>query len=181
MQGYYHRPAETAAVLRDGWFHTGDIGALDERGFLSITDRKKELLVTSGGKKIAPQPIEAQLRAHACISEVVLIGDKRHFPAALIVPDFSALTARLGIARPSGESAAQELVAREDVRALYAEAIEAINSRLAQFERVKKFHLLARELTLAGGELTPTLKVKRRVIEIKFEAEIEAMYSEPQA
>jgi long-chain acyl-CoA synthetase len=178
MLGYYNRPEETAAALRDGWFHTGDIGSLDERGFLRITDRKKELLVTSGGKKIAPQPIEAQLRAHACIAEVVLVGDKRHFPAALIVPDFPALSAALGVPRPTGEEAARALVGREDVRKIFADAVDAINARLAQYERIKKFHLLIKDLTLAGGELTPTLKVKRRVIEVKYEAEIEALYAD---
>lgn len=176
MQGYYNRPADTAAALKDGWFYTGDIGELDGAGYLKITDRKKELLVTSGGKKIAPQPIEAALRSHDLISEVVLLGDKRHFPAVLIVPDFPSLAARVGQSRPADEAAARELLARADVRAMFGEAIDAVNTRLAQFERIKKFHLLARELTLEAGELTPTLKVKRRVIEVKYRAEIEALY-----
>ena len=94
MASYYKRPEDTAAVLKDGWFYTGDIGQLDERGYLRITDRKKELLVTSGGKKIAPAPIEAVLRAHPLVSEAVLLGEGRHFPAVLLVPDFAALAAR---------------------------------------------------------------------------------------
>jgi long-chain acyl-CoA synthetase len=177
MQGYLHRPGDTNAAIKDGWFHTGDIGELDGDGYLKITDRKKELLCTSGGKKIAPQPIESALRSHALVAEAVLVGDNRHFPAALIVPDFAALAARLGIARTSDEQSIRTLLERSDVRSLYNEAVESVNARLAQYERIKKFHLLSRELTLDDGELTPTLKVKRRVIEVKYRAEIDAMYA----
>jgi long-chain acyl-CoA synthetase len=176
MQGYLHRPDDTNAVIKNGWFHTGDIGELDAHGYLKITDRKKELLCTSGGKKIAPQPIESALRAHGLVSEAVLVGDNRHFPAALIVPDFPALWSKLGTGRPSDAQAIRALLDRGDVRALYLETIEAVNARLAQFERIKKFHLLSSELTLDAGELTPTLKVKRRVIEVKYRAEIDALY-----
>jgi len=177
MQGYLHRPDDTKAAIRDGWFHTGDIGEIDSDGYLKITDRKKELLCTSGGKKIAPQPIESALRSHALISEAVLVGDNRHFLAALVVPDFAALWATLGVPRPSDAKAARALLDRADVRALYTEAVEAVNARLAQFERIKKFHLLSQELTQEAGELTPTLKVKRRVIEAKYRAEIDALYA----
>jgi long-chain acyl-CoA synthetase len=176
MHGYYRRPAETAEAIRDGWFYTGDIGELDSHGYLKITDRKKELLVTSGGKKIPPQPIEAQLRANDLVAEAVLLGDTRHFPAVLIVPNFAALATKLGIARPEGSSM-RAVLDRADVKALYSGVIDAVNARLAQFERIKKFHLLDRELTLEAGELTPTLKVKRRVIETKYKAEIDALYS----
>jgi len=177
MQGYLHRPDDTKAAIRDGWFHTGDIGEIDSDGYLKITDRKKELLVTSGGKKIAPQPIESELRSHPLVSEAVLLGDKRHFPAVLIVPDFSALWTKLGVGRPSDAKATRALLDRADVRALYEQAIEGVNARRAQFERIKKFHLLGQELTQDAGELTPTLKVKRRVIEVKFRAEIDALYA----
>jgi long-chain acyl-CoA synthetase len=177
MQGYYLRPDETAAAIKNGWFHTGDIGEIDEKGYLKITDRKKELLVTSGGKKIAPQPIEARLRAQPLVAEVVLLGDKRHFPAALVVPDFAALASRIGMKWPGEITDTRSLLDRADVRALYNESIEQVNATLAQFERIKKFHLLSRELTLEAGELTPTLKVKRRVIEEKYRAEIEALYA----
>jgi long-chain acyl-CoA synthetase len=178
MSGYYRRPQDTAAALKDGWFYTGDIGQLDDHGYLKITDRKKELLCTSGGKKIAPQPIENALRANHLIAEAVLIGDNRHFPTALLVPDFVALADRLGVARPTDAVATAGLAARPDTRALYAEAVEAVNAKLAQYERIKKFHVLPRELTLDAGELTPTLKVKRRVIDVKYKAEIESMYRE---
>jgi long-chain acyl-CoA synthetase len=176
MGGYYNRPADTASAIQNGWFYTGDIGQLDDRGYLRITDRKKELLVTSGGKKIAPQPIETALRKQPLVAEAVLIGDKRHFPTVLIVPDFAALAAKLGAAKPADPAAAAQLAARPDARAHYEQAIAAVNEKLAQFERIKKFTILPRELTLDAGDLTPTLKVKRRVIDVKFKDEIEAMY-----
>ena len=178
MSSYYKRPEDTAAVLKDGWFYTGDIGQLDDRGYLRITDRKKELLVTSGGKKIAPAPIEGALRADPLVSEAVLVGEGRHFPAVLIVPDFAALAATLGVDKPADPAACAALVKRPEARAPYAELIEKVNSKLAQFERIKQFHLLSRDLTLDAGELTPTLKVKRRVIDAKYKTEIETMYRE---
>jgi len=178
MMGYYNKPAETAAVMTDGWFHTGDIGALDPDGYLSITDRKKDLLVTSGGKKIAPQPIEGTLKRSPLIAEVLVLGDRRRFASALIVPDFAALERRLkDLGRPDGERAA--LVSRDDVLALYQEIVDGINLELSQFERIKKFRLLPREFTIESGELTPTVKVKRRAVEQNWAAEIEAMYREP--
>jgi len=176
MAGYLNRPEETAAALEGGWFHTGDIGSLDAEGYLHLTDRKKEILVTSGGKKIAPQPIETELRAHALIAEVVLLGDRRHFPAALIVPDIAALCARFGAPRPVSPEDAETFVARADVHAAYAQIVETVNLRLAQFERVKKFRILSREFSLRTGELTPTLKVKRRAIEQIYRKEIEDIY-----
>ena len=175
MSGYHNRPRETAEAIRDGWFHTGDIGTFDPAGYLRITDRKKELIVTSGGKKIAPQPIEANLRAHALVAEAVLIGEQRHFPAALLVPDFGALCARLGVSRPE-HSAARSLLDRADVVQMYQQAIDAINQQLAQFERIKRFALLSRELTIEHGELTPTMKVRRQVIETRYKDVIEGLY-----
>ena len=177
MLGYYNRPEETAAVMQDGWFHTGDIGELDADGYLKITDRKKDLLCTSGGKKIAPQPIEGALRDHEWIGEAILLGDRRNYLTALLVPDFAAVVRQLGVEPPKDQPAAAALLARPDVRARFAEAVEAVNAKLAQFEKIKKFHLLQRELTQAAGELTPTLKVKRRIVEAEFQREIDAMYS----
>jgi long-chain acyl-CoA synthetase len=176
MMGYYNRPADTEAALAGGWFHTGDIGALDGEGYLSITDRKKELLVTSGGKKVAPQPIEGALRAHRLIAEVVLLGEGRHFPAALVVPDVTALAQEIGADAAAIGRELGVVLARPDVRAHFAAAIDAVNAGLAQFERIKKFTLLDREFTIADGELTPTLKVKRRVIEQKYRRVIDEMY-----
>jgi long-chain acyl-CoA synthetase len=179
MAGYYRRPEDTAAVMRDGWFHTGDVGSLDERGYLRITDRKKEFILTSGGKKLAPQVVENALRAHALIAEAVLIGEGRRFPAALLVPDFAALGRQIGAPPPADPASAHALLSRPDVRAVFDAALAAVNAPLAQFERVKRYTLMAREFTLAEGELTPTLKVKRRVIEARYRAEIDAMYRDP--
>jgi long-chain acyl-CoA synthetase len=173
MRGYYNRPEETAAVVRDGWLHTGDIGSLDDHGYLRITDRKKELLVTSGGKKIAPQPIEARLRAHALIAEAVLIGDRRHFAAAILLPDLPALAAALG----ADAARARDRLEDPQVRTLFQQAVDAVNADLAQFERVKKFALLPTEFTVAAGELTPTMKVKRRIIEERYRDLIERLYA----
>jgi long-chain acyl-CoA synthetase len=175
MTGYYNKPAETAEVLRDGWFHTGDIGTLDRDGYLTITDRKKDLLVTSGGKKIAPQPIEAMLKRSPLVAEAIVLGDRRKFVSALIVPDFAALERRL---RDPGPRAAprEQLVARDDVIALYDEIVEALNQELAQFERIKKVRLLPREFSIESGELTPTLKIRRKVIEQNWREDIEAIY-----
>jgi long-chain acyl-CoA synthetase len=175
MSGYYNKPAATADALKDGWFHTGDIGTLDEVGYLRITDRKKDLLVTSGGKKIAPQPIEATLKRSPIVSEAVLLGDRRKFAAALIVPEFGALERRLkDLGRPPGSR--EELAARPDVIALYQEIVDALNRELSQFERIKKIALLPVEFTIQSGELTPTLKVKRKVVEEKWKDVIARLY-----
>ncbi len=176
MRGYWNRPADTEAVLRDGWFHTGDIGELSPDGFLRITDRKKDLLVTSGGKKVAPQPIEARLKQHPLVAEAVVVGDRRRFAAALIVPAFDVLGERLAsLGLPPGERAA--LVGRDDVLGLYREIVDALNRDLAQFEQVKQIALLPAEFTIAGGELTPTLKVRRRVVETRWQDTIERLYA----
>ena len=177
MIGYYNKPADTAAVLKDGWFHTGDIGALDADGFLRITDRKKDLLVTSGGKKIAPQPIEATLKRSPLVAEAVLLGDRRRFAAVLIVPDFNALERRLkDLGRPPADR--DVLVRRDDVVALYEEIVEALNRELSQFERIKKFRVLPREFSIESGELTPTMKVKRKAVEQHWRGEIDEIYRE---
>ena len=175
MAGYYNKPAETAAVLEDGWFHTGDIGVIDANGYLSITDRKKDLLVTSGGKKIAPQPIENTLKRSPLIAEAVVLGDRQRYAAALLVPDFAALERRLkDLGRPPG--AREELMTREDVTGLYEEIVDGLNRDLAQYERIKRFALLPREFSIESGELTPTLKVKRKVVEETWRSVIDGLY-----
>jgi len=176
MRGYYKKPEATAeAIDKDGWFHTGDIGAIDKDGFLLITDRKKDILVTSGGKNIAPQPIENVIKTNAFFAEVVMIGNKRNFPAALVVPNFETLEKW---AREKGIAAArrEDLVERPEVAALYRTLVTDLTPDLAQFERIKKITLLPREFTIEAGELTPTLKVKRRVVEEKYKAVIDRMY-----
>jgi long-chain acyl-CoA synthetase len=177
MTGYFNKPEATAAALEDGWFHTGDIGQIDADGYLTITDRKKDLLVTSGGKKIAPQPIEGVLKRSPLIAEAVLLGDRRKYAAVLIVPEFKALERRLkDLGRPPGTR--EELIARDDVVALYQEIVDALNRELSQYERIKRITLLPREFTVESGELTPTLKVKRKVVEEKWKQQIESLYRE---
>jgi long-chain acyl-CoA synthetase len=178
MRGYYGRPEATRAVLDpDGWLHTGDIGTIDQDGYLTITDRKKDLIVTSGGKSIAPQPIENELRHCPLIAEAMLVGDRRKFIAALLVPDFSALERRLvDLGRPGG--AREALVVRTDVIGLFQRAVDAVNVTLAPFQAVKRFALLPAELTIAGGELTPTMKLKRRVVQERWRAVIDSLYEE---
>jgi long-chain acyl-CoA synthetase len=177
MIGYYNKPEATAEAVKDGWFHTGDIGTIDAEGYLKITDRKKDLLVTSGGKKIAPQPIEEILKRNPLMSEAVLLGDRRKYAVALIIPSFAMLERRLKeLGRPPGTR--EELVVRPDVLALYQEIVDGINRELAQYERIKKIAILPAEFTIASGELTPTLKVKRRVVEERWHGVIEALYKE---
>jgi long-chain acyl-CoA synthetase len=178
MVGYYNKPEATRAVLDpDGWFHTGDIGRIDEDGYLYITDRKKDLIVTSGGKKLAPQPIENRLKTHAIVSEAMLIGERRKYPALLIVPDFDALARRLrDLNRPLDDH--ENLVTRPDVVGLYQELVDGINRDLAQFERIKRIALLPREFSIATGELTPSLKVRRKTVEETWSEVIEGLYAE---
>ncbi len=175
MTGYYRNPTATSAVIRDGWFHTGDIGKFDADGCLMITDRLKDLLVTAGGKKVAPQPIEASLKTSEWIAEAVLIGDQRPYIAALLVPDFARLHADHAASGGSPLDA-RALLALPEVRERFAREIERVNAGLAPFERIKRFSLFERELSQDAGELTPSLKVKRRVICERYHAMIEALY-----
>ena len=173
MLGYHKKPEATAEAIQDGWFHTGDIGRLDDDGYLRITDRKKELLVTAGGKNIAPQPIEQQLKQDPLVAEAVLLGDRRPFVAALIVPEFAATAA--GVALPP-ETDPATLVGRDDVRALFEVVVGRVNAELPRHEQIKSFALLRTEFSVVSGELTPTLKVRRRVVAEKRREDIEALY-----
>ncbi|HBB96388.1 MAG TPA: long-chain fatty acid--CoA ligase [Blastocatellia bacterium] len=176
MLGYWNKPAETRAVFTDdGWFKTGDIGLLDEAGYLTITDRKKELLKTSGGKYVAPQPIEQLIKGSRFVNQVVVIGNDRRFPAALIVPDWQQLE---GYAKYKGFDLRTRTDFCRDPRIidLFERQIAARTQDLAQFEKIKRIALLEKELTLEGGELTPTLKVKRRVIDEKYRDVIDRIY-----
>lgn len=178
FKGYWQMPEETRAAFQDGWFKTGDIGQMDADGFLSITDRKKDLLKTSGGKFIAPQPIENALKANVLIAQAALIGDRRKYASVIISPHFSLLE---DWARANGVTFHnnQELVGNSRVRELYRGIIEDLNKKLAHFETIKKILVVPDEFTVAGGEITPTLKLKRRIIEAKYKQQIEELYQEP--
>jgi long-chain acyl-CoA synthetase len=178
MRGYYNKPGETQAVFtEDGWFKTGDIGTIDEDGFLRITDRKKELFKTSGGKYIAPQPIEQMIKGSSFVNQVVLIGNGHKFPAALIVPDWERVESYAQLKGIKGASHA-ELCKHPRIIDLFERQIASLTPDLAQYERVKKVALIENELTIEGGELTPTLKVKRRVIDEKYRELIDALYAD---
>jgi long-chain acyl-CoA synthetase len=179
FQGYWNMPEETrAAFTPDGWFKTGDIGHIDEDGFLNITDRKKDLLKTSGGKFIAPQPIENALKNNVLIAQAVLIGDKRKYASVIIAPHFPLLEDWAHANRVNFTSR-EELVASNQVRDLYRGIVEDVNRKLAQYETIKKILIVPDEFTMAGGEITPTMKLKRRVIEAKYKDQIDQLYREP--
>jgi len=177
FQGYWNKPEETREAFVDGWFKTGDIGRLDDDGFLYVTDRKKDLLKTSGGKFIAPQPIEGALKHNPMIAEAVVIGDKRNFPAVLIVPNFAALEAW---AREQGVafSSRAALIADARVQACYEEIVAELNQNLAQFEKLKQVALLTEEFSPANGTMTASLKIRRRAIEELCRKQIEKMYGD---
>jgi long-chain acyl-CoA synthetase len=176
FKGYWNKPEETRDAFVDGWFKTGDIGSLDADGFLSITDRKKDLIKTSGGKFIAPQPIENSLKHNALIAEAVVLGDKRKFPAVLIAPNFLVLEdwAR---ANELAFASRQELIAHPKVRALYESIVEELNQNLARFEKLKRVMLVPDEFSAENGLLTASMKLRRRVVEERYRREIEEMYA----
>jgi long-chain acyl-CoA synthetase len=180
FKGYWNRPQETQAAVVDGWFKTGDIGNLDGDGFLSITDRKKDLIKTSGGKFIAPQPLENSLKHNALIAEAVVLGDKRKFPAVLIAPYFPVLE-DWAHANQVAFSSRKYLVAHSQVRALYEGIVADLNRNLARFEQLKKVILIAEEFSPENGALTASMKLRRRVVEERYRVQIEAMYAEAEA
>ncbi|MDH3217522.1 MAG: long-chain fatty acid--CoA ligase, partial [Candidatus Krumholzibacteria bacterium] len=176
MLGYYKKPELSNAALDGEWFHTGDIGYVDDDGFLTITDRKKDIIVTAGGKNVAPQPIENLLKTNKYITQAVIVGDKRKFISAVIVPNMDNVRV---FAKAAGISHAEDadLVKDDKVIQKIHDEIERMSQHLASFERVKKFILLEKDFSIEQNELTPTLKVKRTIIEKKFEKEINALYA----
>ncbi len=175
FMGYYKDPAATAATLEDEWLHSGDLGALDADGFLTITGRKKEILITSGGKNITPKNIEADLKKHPLVAEAVLIGDRRPYLTVLLALDperLAALAKEHGAATPEDPNGAAFV--REALDALVAD----VNARYARVESVKRYYVLPRPLSIEGGELTPTMKVKRAVVYARYASEIEALYAD---
>jgi long-chain acyl-CoA synthetase len=180
FQGYWNLPQETQRAFVDGWFATGDIGYLDDEGFLSITDRKKNLIKTSGGKFIAPQAIEARLKLSPFIEEAVVIGERRKFPAVILVPAFAALEA-WAQSRGLSTSDRTVLIEHPATQALYQGIVEELNETLAQFEKLKKFLLLPQPFSVADGTLTPSMKLRRQVIERLYHEQIAKLYGEPEA
>jgi long-chain acyl-CoA synthetase len=178
FSGYWQKPEATAECFdADGWFSTGDIGHFDADGFLYITDRKKELLKTSGGKMVAPQPIENKLKNNVLVAQAALVGDKHKFICALISPNFVALedwAKHHGVAAQSRAT----LVADRRVIALYGEIVREVNGSLANFETLKRFRVVADEWTQESGELTPSMKLKRRVLTLQYAVEIAALYED---
>jgi long-chain acyl-CoA synthetase len=180
FKGYWNRPEETENAFQDEWFKTGDIGRIDADGYLSVTDRKKELIKTSGGKFIAPQPIENSLKLNPLVGTAVVVGDKRKFACALISPNFALLE---DWARNHGIlfSSRTELAANEKVQSLYEELVETANEKLARFEKLKRVIVVADEFTAENGALTPTMKLRRRVVENRYQQQIDEVYAQAEA
>lgn len=176
MKGYYKKPEATAeAIDSEGWFHTGDIGELSEGKYLKITDRKKEIFKTSGGKYVAPQLVENKLKESSLIEQAVVVGEGQKFPSALLIPEFSVLKdwcTRNGIVYSDDAS----MVKNEKVKAKFDEEVKELMKSIAQYEQVKKVTILPKGFTIDSGELTPTLKLKRKVIHAKYKDLIEGMY-----
>ena len=178
FQGYYKEPEATAAVLGpDGWLKTGDIGMLDEDGFLHITDRKKDILVTAGGKNVAPQNIENDLKTSKYVSQALVVGDARPYVSALITLDPVEIERWAGEQGVAADVAA--LARDERVHALLQGVVDDVNQERSRFEQVKRFTILPRDFTMDAGEITPTLKVRRRAVQEHFAEEIDALYAEP--
>jgi long-chain acyl-CoA synthetase len=177
FKGYWNRPEETGAAFEDGFFKTGDIGNIDADGYLSVTDRKKDLIKTSGGKFIAPQPIENSLKLNPLVGVAAILGDKRKFPAVMISPNFPALEdwAR---ANDVPFSSRAELVANPKVQGLYEGIVEGINQKMARFEKLKRVLVVADEFSAENGIMTPTLKLRRRVVEERYRRQIDDLYAQ---
>ena len=177
MNGYYRKEEETREALEGGWLHTGDIGHLDEEGFLVITDRKKDLIVTSGGKNVAPQPIENMLKQNPYIANAVVIGGSRKFIAALVVPNFEKLEEHARLNRINYVNR-RDLVQNEAVVRFLLAEVDRSTPHLAPYEKVKKIAQLERDFEIERGEITPTLKVKRKIVEDKYKALIDSLYAD---
>jgi long-chain acyl-CoA synthetase len=178
MIGYYNNEEATRKVMtEDGWFQSGDIGHIDDEGYVYITDRKKDIIVTAGGKNIAPQPMEGAFKRNKFISQIVILGDRRPFLVCLIVPDFDNLEA-WAQERKLSWTDHDDLLQNPEVSAKFERGLERTNRKFPSFSTVKKFALLKDEFTLESGELTPTLKVKRRVIQDRYDGLIASLYPE---
>jgi len=177
FRAYWNRPEETENAFVDGWFKTGDIGTLDEDGFLSVTDRKKDLLKTSGGKFIAPQPVENSLKLNALIGTAVVVGDRRKFASVIISPCFPLLE-EWARANEVSSSSRRELVSSPKVQTLYEGIVEELNRNLARYETLKKVLVVPDEFTAEDGSLTPSMKLRRKVVEQRYRKQIDELYEE---
>ena len=174
FQGYYKNPEATAETIVDGWLHTGDIGELDSDGYLKITGRKKDIIITAGGKNITPANLEAEMKQSRWISQCVVIGDRRPYLIALVTLDPEEIAK---LAEEKGWPNDPAAIAKQpEMRELISEHMDEINKKFAQVEQIKKFEILPADLSQESGELTPTLKVKRNVVSDKYEPQIEALY-----
>ncbi len=180
FKGYWNRPEETKNAFEDGFFKTGDIGQIDADGYLSVTDRKKELIKTSGGKFIAPQPIENSLKVNPLVGTPVVIGDRRKFACAMISPNFALLEDWARANNVAFVSRA-ELITHKKVQALYEGIVESANHNLARFEKLKRVIVVADEFTPENGALTPTMKLRRRVVEERYRRQIDELYAQVEA
>jgi long-chain acyl-CoA synthetase len=180
FKGYWNRPEETQNAFQDGWFMTGDIGHIDADGYLSVTDRKKELIKTSGGKFIAPQPIENSLKLNPLVGAAAIVGDRRKFAFVIVSPNF-ALLEEWARANDVEFSSRARLIGNLKVQALYEGVVEEVNQNLARFEKLKRVLLVADEFTAENGALTPTLKLRRRVVEERYRSQIEEVYAGAEA
>lgn len=178
MQGYYKMEKQTAEAIVDGWFHTGDIGDLSDDGYLKITDRKKDLFKTSGGKYIAPQPIENQLKTSAYISMAVVVAESRKFPSALVIPNFEKLR-QYAASNELDCPGDKELCGHKEITDLLQREVQEACKDMARYEQVKKIAVLDKEFSIEKGEITPTMKVRRREVEKLYADRIEAIYAEP--
>ncbi len=175
MRGYYQDSESTADVLKDGWFSSGDIAKIDDEGYVYIVDRKKEIIVTAGGKNIAPHPIENELKLDKYISQAFVFGDRQPYLVALLTPSLERLI-ELAHQEHLNYLNLEDLVTNDKVREIFEERIAAVNAKLPPYETIKKFVILAREFSVEGGELTPTLKLKRKVITEKYQEKINSLY-----
>jgi long-chain acyl-CoA synthetase len=175
FKGYWNKPEETRNVLEEGWFKTGDIGHLDADGFLTITDRKKDLQKTSGGKFVTPQPIELALTGSAMVAYAAVFADGRKFVSAVIAPEFSALE-EWAQAEQISYGNREQLVAHPKVQALYEGVVAEVNKNLAQYETIKTFLVVPDEFTVADGQLTASMKMRRRAVEQRYRTQIETLY-----
>jgi long-chain acyl-CoA synthetase len=173
MQGYYRDPEATAAVLTDGWFHTGDIGEIDTDGYLRITDRKKEVFKTATGKYVSPARVEASIKRSVFVSQAMVVGDGRPYPIALICPNWDLVRVELNL--PSITT--DELATRDDVQRFVAAQVREQTAELASYEQIRYVVVLPHEFTVEGGELSPAMKIKRRVVEDRYKDAIDQVYA----